>query len=284
MSWPEASASELWVDWSWFNNHGPKLFGKSHKPFDVDAFMELHPETEGAIIRALWPSGLKDPHYDFYYDGFKRNGVHVAAYLWPNPRKSLNAMIEDFKRALGDRMPPLLGYDYEDTSTFEGKSNRELSSLMDRLWDRVHLEWPNSTHVNYSRASWLDAHINTGPWFHEIKWWLAHWIYPPGLGSRQARHWDEINAVLPIDNDWTPWRGSRVRIRLENVVAWQGSAQGKIVPKGYSDLDWFLKSFVGPIYNGGELPPPPPDPELLPIEVVVPARKTIVTVTEVGDG
>ncbi len=274
MSWPEENKSEKWVDWSWFNNHGRP----DYTPFDVDDFVEAHPEVDGAIIRAMWPSGVKDAHYDHYFDGFTRNGVHIAAYLWPNPLKTLDAQIEDMKRALGGRIPPLLGYDYEDTGTFAGKTKTQLSTLMARLWDRVHSEFTQSRHINYSRASWLDAHINPGDWFHEIKWWLAHWIYVDS-SRHQANHWREIDDLLPIDNTWTPFRGRVVKIEQKNVMAWQGSARGEIVPRGYSDLDWFLKSFVGPIYGG--IVPPPPGPDPVPVEVVVPAGKTIVTVREV---
>jgi hypothetical protein len=252
MTWPLADQSERWVDWSWYQNDGT-LF---HRPFDVDAFCAAHPYVEGAVIRAVWPDGTPDKHYPHYYDGFERNGKKLAAYLWPNPRKTIATMVDDWKRGLGDRVPKLLGYDYEEASTFVGKTNQELTSLMRASWEAAHQHFPAQSHVNYSRGSWLVSRIVAGDWIHVMKWWMAHYIYPDQVLPLLAAHWSEVDAMLPISNTFTPGRGP---VRVENVVAWQFSSGGKIVPNGTSDMDYFLKTYVALVY-GQPMPPPPPPP------------------------
>lgn len=265
------------MDWSWFNNHGWRAL-PPYKPFDVDKFCAEHPEVEGAVIRFLWPSGKVDKHYAHYYDGFTRNGKKVAGYGWAHPFKTVADVMESWKVALGDRVPKLIGGDYEDVTDWNPTKTRWTNTLQN-TWEAQQVTFPDSAHMSYSRGSWLDDHIITGPWFRDIKWWLAHWIYPVTTG-KQAAHWREIDELLPIDNDWTPFRGRVVKIKQENVIGWQGSEQGAIVPRSYSDLDWMLKSFIAPIYNGG-VPPVPPGLDPVPVEVVVPADKTTVTVREV---
>jgi hypothetical protein len=189
MPWPAADQNEQWVDWSWFNNHGWRAL-PPYKPFDVDKFCALHPECEGAVLRFVWPSGKPDQHYAHYYDGFTRNGKKVAGYGWAHPFKPVADVMESWKVALGERVPKLIGTDYEDVTDWN-PTKAQWTSTLQSTWEAQQLTFPNAAHMSYSRASWLDLHIIPGDWFHDILWWLAHWIFPPSL-NRQARHWNEI--------------------------------------------------------------------------------------------
>jgi hypothetical protein len=264
MPWPEGN--RRLVDWSFFNNHGWPL----HKPFDVDAFCELHPECQGAILRFNWPGGKPDQHYAHYYDGFERNGKIVAGYGWASPFKTASANMELAKIALGERVPKLIGFDYEDVTDW-APTNLQWTNCLRTTWEAQQITFPESEHMSYSRAGWLDSHIIVGDWFHKIIWWLAHWIYPPPDFNRQAKHWSEVERMLPIDNNFTPFRGRVVKIQEENVKGWQISSRGEIVPRGFSDLNLFQNSFIDPIYSGGSGPGPEPgpDPDPDPVDVTI---------------
>lgn len=278
MPWPAANLSERWVDWSWYNNRGRWTL-PPYKPFDVDAFCAAHPEVHGAVIRAVWPNGSKDKHYDYYFDGFTRNDKRVAAYCWPNPQKAVYLVMEDWKRALGERMPKIIGQDYEEASTFVGKSKAQITTTMQQTVAAARIEFTQSETLVYARGSWLDQWIMPGDWLYDISFWLAHWIYPPPDYRDAAAHWSEVETVLPISNNFTPSRGRIVKIPVENVKGWQFSSSGEIVPRGRSDMDFFLKSYIEPIYDGAE--PPEPPAEKLAIELRVPAGKVDVTVREI---
>lgn len=271
MAWPDELESERWVDWSWYQNDG----GLFHRPFDVDAFCAAHPDIQGAIIRACWPDGSIDQHYAHYYDGFTSNGLRVAAYLWPHPQQAIATVTANWRRAVGDRVPRLIGYDYEEASTFVGAPNSLVTSCMRASWEAAQLTFPGAIHMNYSRGSWLDSRVTGGSWMNEMRWWLAHYIYPIPTVAQTATSFEEIDARLPIDNGFTPYRG-RI-LTTERVVAWQFTSRLAIVPRGTSDGDYLLKSFVQPIYGG---PPAPPPAEKVPVEIRVPAGKTNVTVIE----
>ena len=272
MPWPDETLCERWVDWSYYQNDGSLL----HRPFDVDAFCAAHPDIQGAIIRAVWPEGTTDQHYAHYYDGFTRNGLKVAAYLWPNPQKLVPQVVEDWRRGLGDRVPKLIGYDYEEASTFVGASNSLVTSTLRASWEAGQAVFPGAVHINYSRGSWLDARVTGGDWLNTMRWWLAHYVYPVPDLAQTATSFEQIDARLPIDNGFTPSRGKYIRV--ENVVMWQFTSRLTIVPKGTSDGDYMLTSFSREVFGGA--PPPPPEPKL-PIEIRVPAGKTDVTVTEI---
>ena len=270
MSWPELNQCIKAVDWSWYQNDG----STQHKPFDVDAFCAAHPYVELAVIRACWPDGSPDPHYPHYYDGFHRNNKKVAAYLWPNPKKAIGDTLEDWKRALGARIPKLLAYDYEEATTFAGVSNARVTQAMRESWEVAHLHFPNQKHINYSRGNWLATRIVLGAWFHEIPWWIAHYIYPTPNVPKMAAQFSQIDSILPIGNSFTPARGP---VLLENVKGWQFTSGLQIVPNGTSDGDYFLKSFINPIY--GEEPPPVPSPKV-PVTIQVPKDKVDIRIVE----
>jgi len=92
MAWPELSKTIKAVDISWYQHDGTD----QRRPFDVDLFCEKHPDVELALIRACWPSGKPDAHYPHYFDGFQRNGVKVAAYLWPNPIRPISQVTDNW--------------------------------------------------------------------------------------------------------------------------------------------------------------------------------------------
>ncbi len=259
MSWPALTQLSKWVDVSWWQNNGPP----EHEPFDVDAFFQANPQVEGGFIRAIWNDGSVDEHYPHYFDGFSRNGRKVAAYLWPNITKTIDQVVEDWQVALGDRVPPLLALDFEETSQNAGRSRADLTANMQASFDALRATFPEATVIGYSRASWLDEHINVGTWFHELRWWLAHWIFPGDLG-REAFSFEEVDGILPIDNDRVPWRGNVVRIEPDNVVGWQFSSKGQLARVNTAvDLDYFLRSFLDEVYDeDGEEPEPTPSERL----------------------
>ena len=255
MSWPKESDSYKFVDWSYFQNLGWPL----HKPFDVAKFCELHPEVDGAVIRFVWPSGKKDQHYEHYFDGFTEAGKMVAGYGWTDPGKSPAQNMDSWHSALGSsRVPALIGCDYEGVTGWN-YSKAQWSTAMRNTWDAQRSEFNESGHISYARGGWLDQFIEAGDWFDEIDWWLAHWIYPPPGFNRQASHWSEIDPLLPIGNNFTPYRGRVVQIQEERVKGWQISSRGDIVPRGFSDMDYFLKSFIDPIFEQPDPPGPGPD-------------------------
>ncbi len=280
MSWPKESDSYKFIDWSYFNNQGwPR-----YKPFDVAKFCELHPEVDGAVVRFMWPGGKQDQHFEHYFDGFTEARKMVAGYGWTNPGKSIATNIANAKAALGSRIPRLIGFDYEEVTDWN-YSKPQWTNALRNMWDAQRSEWPDSGHMSYGRAGWLDDNISAGDWFHEIDWWLAHWIYPPPDWNRQASHWSEIDLLLPIDNNFTPYRGRVVKIQEERVKGWQISSRGDIVPRGFSDMGYFLKEFIDPFY---EQPEPPPDPgsdpgDPVPVEIHFPEGSIDLTVVE-SDG
>ena len=271
MPWPDESLCERWIDWSWYQNHG----GLTNRPFDVDAFCAAHPDIQGIIIRACWPDGRVDQHYAHYYDGFARNGLKVAAYLWPNPQQTIATVTSNWRRAIGDRVPRLIGYDYEEAYTFVGAPNSLVTSCLRASWEAAQLTFPGSVPLNYSRGSWLDARITGGTWMNDMRWWLAHYIYPRPDVAQTATSFEEIDARLPIDNGFTPARG-RI-ITVDRVVAWQFTSRLMIVPNGTSDGHYLLKSSVREVYS---VSPAPPPPEKIPVELRVPIGRTDVTVIE----
>lgn len=270
MPWPKEC--ERYVDWSFYQNHGWPLY----KPFDIDAFCAAHPEVDGAVLRFCWPNGSVDQNYTHNYDGFVRNGKRVMGYGWPNPQKHVSFVMEDWKKALGERIPKVIFKDWEEASTFVGKTNGQLTDCMKATEFAAKVAFPDSVHGNYSRAAWIDKRIIVGDWFHTLIWWLAHWIYPPPDFKNQATSFSELDALLPIDNNFTPYRGKS--IRKDNVIGWQLSSKGLIVPRGTSDMDYFLLDFTDPIFNGGT--PPPPPPEKTEIEVKYNPDDAVIKLTE----
>lgn len=251
MPWPALAECERFIDWSWYQNHG----GLLRKPFDVNAFCDAHPEVDGAVIRFCWPSGAVDKHYAHYYDGFKANGKKVMGYGWANGMKAVADTMEDWKTALGDRIPVVIGKDWEEASVFAGMNRGSMTDLIKASHELAQITFPDSEHMDYSRASWLDVHVLAGDWINDRLWWLAHWIYPAPDFADMAKSFAEIDTMLPIDNNFTPYRGRIVNIPLSQVIGWQVGSRFEIVPRGTSDGGYFLKSFLDQHF--GEGPPPP---------------------------
>lgn len=273
MSWPKLSDCIRYVDLSYFQNQGWPL----HKPFDVDVFCAENPEVELAIVRFIWPGGAPDRHYAHYHDGFQRNGVWTAGYGWGNPTKTVTAVMEDWRAALGDRVPPLVARDWEEASTFTGVSDRAVTDHMKAMVQACPVAFPSvEAWLDYSRGRWIDDRVLAGPWFQDLDWWLAHWIYPPNLG-RQAYGFAETDPLLPVGNDFTPYRGQHVAQKA--VKAWQISSWGKLNPFPRIDFGYALRSYVEPVFTG-QAPEPDPEPDPVPVEVRVPAGKVTVTVKE----
>ncbi len=266
MPWPALSECYRFVDWSWYQNKGPAGL---YRPFDVARFCAEHPEFDGAVLRFVWPNGAVDKHYAHYYDGWMAENKIVMGYGWPNPTKSAVSVVQDWKRALGERIPKVIWGDWEEASTFEGKTKGQLTSHMRALYDAKKTYLQDVVHGEYSRAGWLDQRIEALAEIRAYLWWLAHWIYPPPDFKDQAEQINELDVLLPIDNNFTPYRGKVILIPVEKVKGWQGSSRGKIVPRGTSDMGYMLRSFVDPIYNGGTPPPPAPEKAIVEVKATV---------------
>lgn len=275
MSWPTLIESKRVIDWSWFQNSGWPFY----KPFDVEAFLLEHLEVEAAILRFCWPDGSPDKHYPYYYDEFTRLRVPVMGYGWPNSNYPVTRTMDHWKAAMGDRVPKVVFSDWEETDALQGTKG-QLTDLMRNHDAGVSLAFPGIIHGNYSRAHWLDQHIIPSDWLRQQLWWLAHWIYPPPEFNRQAKSFSELDGLLPIDNNFTPFRGNLVQIPADKVVGWQASSKFAIVPRGTSDGGYFKRSFLDPIFGQEPPPPPPPDEGPIPIELLFPAGKAEVTITE----
>lgn len=260
MSWPTLEESVRTVDISWWQNSGWPL----RNPFDVDQFCELNPDVELAILRLNWPGGPKDSHYDHYYEGFVRNGRKVAAYVWPDT-------IERWKLWFGDRVPKMICSDHETHSGNQGQTRDFYTSELHRTQENLRLAFPSATVLArspYSRGNWLDEHILPSERVNNYRWWLAHYPYPPHLGgNRQVRSFAELDPILPIDNDFTPYRGRNHNIPPENVVGWQASDRAELPgTHGRIDIGYWRRAHIAVIYDE-ELDDPPTEPELVRIEV-----------------
>ena len=93
----------------------------------------------------------------------------------------------------------------------------------------------------YSRASFNDEYLEFGSWLGGRRIIVAHYpLFFPILGTskwRQARNHAEVNALLPIDNSFTPYLGRNI-LRAK-VVGWQFSAKG-VLPGTTSGTDLVL--------------------------------------------
>jgi len=245
MAWPELSKTIKAVDVSWYQHDGTD----QRRPFDVDLFCEKHPDVELALIRACWPSGKPDAHYPHYFDGFMRNDVKVAAYLWPNPIRPISEVADNWKRALGDRVPDLLELDLELTFY---QSDTIITANAKESIERLRILWPDPAVIPYTRATWWDQHITDPDWFRDMRFHLAHYpyiTYDQRAGKwRVAYSFGEVTSKLPIDNGFTPFRGAA--IRQEQVVAWQFTDKGRLAPvRGAIDLDFYSRPWVESVYG-----------------------------------
>lgn len=268
MAWPRLDKSRRTIDWSWFNAKGWLI----RKPLDVEEYLARH-AVEVAVLRFCWPSGAPDPYYPIYFDAFQAAGIPVMGYGWPNGKVSLLQTMENWKRALGDRVPEVLWSDWEEADVLDHLNQAALGDWIYRHNEQVDLTF-SSIHGNYSRAYWLDEQVGRkSAWLDALLWWLAHWIWPPYLG-RQAQSFVELDALLPIDNNFTPFRGNIVKLPEARVVGWQATSK----LDGHGDGGYFKRSFIDPIFNGEE-PPPPPVP--ISVDLSYPVGALDVTLTEV---
>lgn len=274
MSWPSLNENYRTIDWSIFNwEYNPWPI---KKPKDVQKFLANHPKIDVAVLRFAWPDGSPDSYYPTYFDEFTAAGVRVMGYGWPNKYKTVGAVMENWKRALGDRIPLALWSDWEETDVLSGLNQIQMKDLMLRHYEGVAAAWPAQRQGFYSRGGWLDGAVGIMPaWMKEVIWWLAHWIYPPPDFTDQATTFGELDAMLPIDNNFTPFRGNIIKIAVDKVAGWQGTS----TLDGHGDAGYFLKSIIDSIFGGGE--PIPPEPEKIPILIEVPEGKTEITIREI---
>ncbi len=250
MSWPAISECVKDTDWSWYQ-HNPNVSGDP--PLDVDQFVEENPEIDLYIIRGVWPNGVLDRHFRYYYDGFKDNGKMVGVYLWPNPTKSIPVTVDNWKRALDGRLPSLIVEDFELTwrqspTTLTRNARESLAAGV--------LNWPSAKVIPYTRASWWDDHMLPG-WESAWEFWLAHYphlVYDKKRGEwRQVHSFAELDSFLPIHNRFTPYLGRTLTIG--QVVGWQASEKGRMnAPIVWGlDFGYFKKDFIAQTFNGHEI-------------------------------
>jgi hypothetical protein len=263
MSWPSLSESCRAVDWSIFNwEYRPWPI---KKPKDVQKFLADHPKIEVAILRFGWPDGSPDPYYPTYFDEFTDAGVKVMSYGWPNKHKSPSAVMEDWKRALGDRVPRVLWSDWEDAYVLSELSQFQMQDLMRKHYLSVANHFPDQAQGFYGRGGWLDEHVGSPPeWFYEIDWWVAHWPFPPPDFKNQATSFAELDAMLPIDNNFTPYRGKVVKIPVNKVKGWQATSD----LDGHGDAGYFLRSYIDQKFDGAEPEPAPIEKPEIEVRVV----------------
>jgi hypothetical protein len=278
MPFPGTSELVRALDISWYQG----VAGLLRRPIDMTEFCRLNPDIDLFVIHANWNNGNPDGYFDDYYDALTDLGKRVGAYVWPNVTKSVSATVNDWKRALGDRQPRLLGLDLERTKENSGATPKQINANFAACLEALNTWWPESERLPYSRGNLIDAWLDGGDWMHEVKWWLAHYISPPHLG-RKAVSFEEIEGILPIDNNFTPYR-SRL-LGVEEVAGWQFSDTVKLPGyKGSLDADLFLADFVHSVYDDEDPPAPPappdPGPEPVAVQVIVPAGRATVSVTE----
>jgi hypothetical protein len=260
MSWPEKSSVVNATDWSYFqqiNQHTPPRI------IPIESFCAANPTLEVFILRACWPSGLPDPLYPLYYDALTAAGKKVAAYLWPNVTKKIGVTEENWKAALGDRVPKLLMLDFEEPRY--GATKDQLTDNADDSLEALAALYPGRHVIGYCRANWWEAFINRKIEAH-WKWILAQYPlpFPDGEGGfRQYRTHAELAKHLPIGNSFTPYMGKTGRFTHANVIGWQFSEYGYL--PGWTrrlDLDSLKRDFVLQVF--GEVAPTPPVPPFPP--------------------
>mgnify|MGYP001572882399 CR=1 FL=1 len=256
MAWPDESLTVDSVDWSWWNQIG----NTGTKPIPVAEFVELNPSVDVYWLRACWPSGLPDKLYPVYYDAVVAAGKKVAAYVWPNVTMTIARVKENWKIALGDRVPKLVVGDFEEPSY--GQDNAALTGDLHRSLPALSETFPNSVIAGYGRASWIDEKIRV-PLPAGFPWIVAHYPMPYFSPEyRQYKTHDELHNNLPIGNSFTPTLGRR--LGAAEVVGWQFSEYGYL--PGWAkrmDLDSFKADFVETVYGDHVPPPEPSDPEKL---------------------
>jgi hypothetical protein len=254
MSWPTLAKSIKYTDWSWYQHQDDGT------AWDPAEFVELHPEIDLYILRACWPSGAVDPHFTTYYDGFEATGKKVGAYVWPNTNKPIAETKEDWKVALDGRVPRLLIEDFENHKGNAGVDPKALTYNARVSLEAGQAMFPNSTVAPYTRGYWWDANILHG-WEGDYEFMLAHYpylVYDLDLDKwRLAHTFEESDPCLPVDNNFTPYRGKNVQ--LEQVIGWQLSHHGVFAPinNGRLDFGYFRREIVERIYD-----PLPTDDEI----------------------
>ena len=249
MTWPRSELTVDGVDWSWYNQIG----NSGKRPIRVAEFVQLNPNIEVYWLRACWPSGAVDKLYATYYDAVLAAGRKVAAYVWPNVTLPIATVKENWKRALGDGVPPLVVADFEDPRY--GRDNAEITGDVHRSLPALAETFPTAVIAAYGRASWLDEHLRVPPPA-GFPWIVAHYPLPYFSPEyRQYKTHAELHRHLPVGNSFTPQLGKR--LAQTQIVGWQFSEYGFL--PGWNkrmDLDSFDASFIASAY--GEHPGPMP--------------------------
>lgn len=252
MSWPKTEDTVDAIDWSWYQQDS----SDGSKPIDVDEFCARNPNIKVAILRACWPNGAQDRLYPVYYKAFRRNGLKVIAYLWPNPLRT--DMLARWTEALRDPdtgemlLPDAIMLDFE--LTFQQTDAVITSNAEQSFADAQHFALPV---IGYTRGYWWQTHI-IRPVERGKQFIIAH--YPSFMiagQQRQLKSHAELHSFLPIDNGFTPYLGTR--ITKEQTIGWQVSEQGRLAPYTKDmDLDTLLLAWVNETLDDEPTPVPEP--------------------------
>lgn len=270
MTWPAIDKIVETIDWSWYNNQGPD---HDYLPYDVDEFVDKNPNVHVIILRTNWPRGGKDAHFQYYFDGFTRRDKKVLIYFWSSPHLTMEQNKENWKRALDGRKVKGAVKDVELTWNL-GKT--ALTVHETRALDAAD-EFFGYEVDTYSRAGFIDASLEFGSWLGSRKIIVAHYplFFPCGNTWRQAYNHAEVNSLLPIDNNFTPYLGHN--LQKDKVVGWQFSCKGKLSgTTSGTDLDYLTREYVMSKFPN-EIQQPA---DKLPIELILPKDKIDLTVTE----
>ncbi len=253
MTWPSRDQVVDGTDWSWYQQNA------GGTPIDVSAFCAQNPNVELFILRAVWPSGVADPLYSVYYDMLIDEGKDVAAYLWPNPIRTMDEMRGNWWTALGSgaRVPKVIMGDFELTFF---QSDEILTDNAEESFEAWEEDYPESEVIGYTRGNWWETHIKRTI-ERGRNFIVAH--YPKFLLDgewRFCRTHADLDRFLPIGNSFTPYIG---RMELDQVIGFQFSAKGRLDPYLKDmDLDSINKVWKDGVYDSGADPDPDPDPDI----------------------
>jgi len=268
MSWPNLSESVLVLDVSIYQNRYYNTDTPERGRIDFDELKKLNPEITGIISRAAGSWSGADPDFQHNYDKSGEAGFDQVAYVNQNPDKTWKWLLDEWKKAIGSRIPKAIVLDCESFG-YPPKSPEVITSATQDNLKAIADTWPEAHIIDYTARWAWDSHWVHG-WESDIYLWAAHWIYvvqEAGGDWRCAEHFDEITSVLPIDNGFTPVMPAGYS--KDKLVGWQCSERGIIAPITKNlgdifaprvDLNFFKKIFWDMVFDK-PISPPIPAPE-----------------------
>lgn len=147
-----------------------------------------------------------------------------------------------------------------------GQGKAKITTHIQDCHKAIKVEWPSAVvALQYTARWWWNPNILHG-WEGDLLVWPAHYPYfvqDPDGTWRQAYHFEDVDPILPIHNNFTPVISEG--FKPENAAAWQFTEKGIIepisrMPKGTPrvDLDYLKRWFFNQVYGIVEPPPDPP--------------------------